>query len=186
MFYLEVLLEPTGKVLEVKIHHEGIKEQQVILIISSLNIPVKIWNTDKIQLLFVTDLPGIGSVSVSRWFCRFYHATRRSLFHISVERRQEGQEQGLQCTAIVGDWFGHASAASNFYQRSIQLCTQESTWWVWYFHFFFSSLITWSFTQEYWREEKVAIPWNSRTSFHPTTWWIRKINVARISTPIWS
>ena len=31
MFFLEVLLEPSGAVKDVKIHHEGKAEQQVIL-----------------------------------------------------------------------------------------------------------------------------------------------------------
>lgn len=54
MFFVEVLLEPTGVVKDVKIHHEGKTEQQA----SILHVRAKslFFNSRNINVLFVTEL----------------------------------------------------------------------------------------------------------------------------------
>lgn len=88
MFFLEVLLEPSGLVRDVKIHHEGKSEQQVsttdycdssFLLLSSFLLII-------LKIVFA-ELRGPRVSFVARRLRRFHHATRRIGVDISAERR---------------------------------------------------------------------------------------------------
>jgi hypothetical protein len=57
MFYLEVMLESTGGVKDVRIHHEGKVEQQVSMycmkfeVITATNVTIRVfWDVETVQL----------------------------------------------------------------------------------------------------------------------------------------
>lgn len=85
MFFLEVLLEPSGLVRDVKIHHEGKSEQQVrttdiiitIILSMSLLLIVKI----------TAELRSTRISSVAWWLRRLHHAAGRTGVNISIECR---------------------------------------------------------------------------------------------------